>query len=869
MKKLFLVYLLLLSQLAWAQDPSSWGQPGGDYLLTGARIMVAPGRTVQKGNIHVVDGKIAEVGVGVRGNPGSRRVDLSGRVVHAGFIDPYVTGDRVGLEQESGTPVSGEHPRVHDDYRVDEYLELEKETFEELRELGFVALAVAPTHGIFRGQSAVYRASEGSESLIRPAAYSVVKFAQLGWDKLKGENYPLSYMGCVALFRQTLLDAEWYERARTKQGFVANPPRRSSNLESLAAVRKGKRLLLAESNSFVDVLRLLNVLAESGVSRSALVLSGEEWKALSWLEDSTREGQAFIVPLNFPKDPELDNGLGQEDRELEILRGWYFAPANPRWLRERGLEFSFTTHGLKSLDDFPQRVREAVAAGLSEADALAALTTEPAELLGLERDYGTVEKGKSASFVIREGGPFAEESVIREVWVDGRRYLDYKTLVEGEKPEKEEYRVRDFIRASNYSSPPSILPSPHSPAAVLVKNVTVWTQGAQGVLPSADVLVRNGKVASVGSGLSSTGAEVIDGTGLHLTPGIIDAHSHTAVDGMVNEPGANVTAMVRMKDVLNPFDHDLYLQLASGVTTANILHGSANAIGGQSITCKWRLGEPPEKMVFEEAPEGIKFALGENPKQSNWGDAHRTRYPQSRMGVTELIRSSFLSARNYAKLKAEGKNPKPDLKLEALLEVLNRKRLVHCHSYRQDEILALMRVAEEVGFKVDVFQHVLEGYKVADQLVKHGAAASTFADWWAYKVEVEDAIPHNASLLTEAGVNTTVNSDSPDLARRLNTEAAKSRRYGNMSETEAMNLITRNGAYQLGILEHTGTIERGKDADFVLWSDHPLTQNAIVLETWIDGKRYFRRADEAGRVARLRSERQRYLAALNSEKEEK
>jgi imidazolonepropionase-like amidohydrolase len=320
-----------------------------------------------------------------------------------------------------------------------------------------------------------------------------------------------------------------------------------------------------------------------------------------------------------------------------------------------------------------------------------------------------------------------------------------------------------------------------------------------------------------------------------------------------------------MKDVLDPFDHDIYLQLASGVTAVNILHGSANAIGGQSITCKWRLGEPPDALVMGNAPEGIKFALGENPKQSNWGDEHQSRYPQSRMGVIELIRGAFVSARNYETLRAAGKNPKPDLVLDALVEVLAGKRLVHCHSYRQDEILALIRAADEIGFKVNVFQHVLEGYKVAKAMAEHGAAASTFADWWAYKVEVEDAIPFNASLMDEAGVNVSINSDSDDLARRLNTEAAKSIRYGGMTEEKALDMITKNPARQLGILDFTGTLTPGKDGDFVVWSGHPLTQEARVLETWIDGKRYFQRSQESSRVSALDKERRTYLAALKSE----
>ena len=269
------------------------------------------------------------------------------------------------------------------------------------------------------------------------------------------------------------------------------------------------------------------------------------------------------------------------------------------------------------------------------------------------------------------------------------------------------------------------------------------------------------------------------------------------------------------------------------------------------------------------APGGIKFALGENPKQSNWGDEHVVRYPQSRLGVNELIHGSFAAAKNYRAQKLAGEDPEPDLALEALVEVLEGKRLIHCHSYRQDEILALIRLADQEGFKVATFQHVLEGYKVADEIAAHGAGASTFADWWEYKVEVEDAIPYNASMMAERGVVVSVNSDSSDLARRLNTEAGKSVRYGEMSEPEALALVTRNPAIQLGIADRVGTLAAGKDGDFALWSADPLSQEAVCLETWIEGKRYFQQSAEAARVAALQAERERLLKLVEKKKEEK
>lgn len=834
--------------------------------------MIAPGKTLDRANLHVRHGKIEAVGPQVTGSPESVRIDIEGAVVHAGYLDPYVPGEKLGLERdrfENGKPNSGAHPQLHDDLRVSDVLSLEDDALEGYRKLGFVAVAVAPQRGLLRGQAALYTTIDGSssEALVSPSVYSTLKFEELGWGKLDGENYPLSLMGCVALFRQTFLELDWYLKARATEGFTSEKPAISANLASLVAVQEGSRLLLGESNDFVDGLRLLSLYRELGLKRGAVVLSGEEWRELSWLKQSVRPHDRFIVPLDFPKDPELEDGLGQRDAELDLLRRWYYGPANPKWLHENGLNFSFTTFRLKDLNELSDRLREALAAGLPESAALAALTTEPASLLGVSKEFGTLEPGKSASFVVRDGAPFGEKSAIREIWVAGKRYPDYETIAKGKSSKPEEVSSRDFISPSNYRVRPKLLPEPYVPKSVLFKNTTVWTQSQAGVLDSADVMVRDGRIVSVGKELRGDGAHIVDGTGLHLTPGLVDCHSHTAVQGMVNEPGAAVTSMVRMKDVIDPFDHDIYLQLASGVTSTNILHGSANAIGGQSITCKWRYGSHAEGLIFKAAPEGIKFALGENPKQSNWGDAHQSRYPQTRMGVIELIRGSFVAAHNYRRLKNQGQNPRPDLKLEALLEVLDGKRLVHCHSYRQDEILALLRTAEEVGFKVNVFQHVLEGYKVAKELAEHGAACSTFADWWAYKTEVEDAIPQNASLLHQAGVSVSINSDSDDLARRLNTEAAKSLRYGEMTEAQALDMITRNPAQQLGISAKVGSVEVGMDADLVLWSDHPLKQNSLVLETWIDGARYFQRAQEQSRVDGLQAERERYVSALKGGEE--
>jgi len=336
----------------------------------------------------------------------------------------------------------------------------------------------------------------------------------------------------------------------------------------------------------------------------------------------------------------------------------------------------------------------------------------------------------------------------------------------------------------------------------------------------------------------------------HITPGLIDCHSHTAIDGDVNEGTQTISAEVRIGDVVDGNDIDLYRQLAGGLTCANLLHGSANAIGGHNQVIKLRWGGTPEGLKFKQAPQGIKFALGENPKQSNWGDRFTIRYPQTRMGVEEIIRDEFQAAREYEKRWKEyqkskrGMPPRKDFELEAIVEVLNGLRLVHSHSYRQDEILMLMRLAEEYGFRVATFQHVLEGYMVADAMAQHGAGGSCFSDWWAYKFEVYDAIPYNGALMHDEGVVVSFNSDSNEMARRLNTEAAKAVKYGEVSPEEALKFVTLNPAKQLKIDRWVGSLEPGKDADLVLWSGDPLSTYSVCLQTWIDGAKYFDREED-------------------------
>jgi imidazolonepropionase-like amidohydrolase len=395
---------------------------------------------------------------------------------------------------------------------------------------------------------------------------------------------------------------------------------------------------------------------------------------------------------------------------------------------------------------------------------------------------------------------------------------------------------------------------PSEPAPViLIQNATILTV-SHGSIEHGSILIRDGKIAEIGASVKAPkDAQVIDAGGQFVMPGIIDCHSHIAVDGDVNEGSIAVSSIANIADVLNPDDIDIYRDLAGGVTVANVLHGSANPIGGQTLVIKLRWGQPTSKLPFEGALPGIKFALGENPKHSNFGGRGASaRYPATRMGVEETIRSAFAEARDYKaawdvynkRTSAGGKNlipPRRDLRLDPLVEVLEGKRYVHSHCYREDEILMLLRVAKEFGFKVRTFQHILEGYKVADELAAAGVGASTFSDWWGYKVEASNAIPYNAALMTRRGVVVSINSDDAAEATHLNQEAAKSMKFGGLSHDEALKLVTLNPAMQLGIDKRVGSIDAGKDADLVIYNHDPLSAYAVVQKTLIDGRVYFDR----------------------------
>lgn len=408
---------------------------------------------------------------------------------------------------------------------------------------------------------------------------------------------------------------------------------------------------------------------------------------------------------------------------------------------------------------------------------------------------------------------------------------------------------------------------------ILIRNATVWTNEKDGVLKETDVLIKNGKIAAVGKNLSDASARVIDGTGKHVTPGIIDEHSHIAA-ASINEGAQSVTSEVRIADNLNPDDINIYRQLSGGVTSSHILHGSANVIGGQTQLIKLRWGANDEDLKFKNWTGQIKFALGENVKRSSSTQGN-IRYPDTRMGVEQVLVDAFTRAKDYKKAWQDYNNakdkkglavPRRDLELDALAEILDNKRFITCHSYVQSEINSSMHVAEQMGYKYNTFTHILEGYKVADKMKAHGANASTFSDWWAYKMEVEDAIPYNAAIMHKVGLNVAINSDDAEMARRLNQEAAKIVKYGGVSEEDALKMVTLNPAKMLHVEDRVGSLKPGKDGDVVVWSDHPLSIYAKSLYTIVDGTVYFDREKDAQMQKLVDNERNRLIRKMNGEK---
>ncbi|OAV43715.1 amidohydrolase family protein [Lewinella sp. 4G2] len=932
-----------------------YDQRDGHYAFTNATIHVSPDRVIENGTLVIRKGKIVSVSASSGAAAGAVEVDLKGKHIYPSFIEAY--GDLGMPEVKRGGGGWGDPPQtdtktegafswnqaLRSETDAARLFTIDKKEAKAYREAGFGTVSTHHHDGISRGTAAVVSTAATTENdvILKTNVAHHLSFSK-GSSK---QNYPSSRMGAMALLRQSYLDGEWYARQRGEE----------TNL-SVEAWNKAQSLpQIFEVGNWQDALRADMVGDEFG-KQYIIKGGGDEYERIAALKAA---GATLILPLDFPKAYDVTDPFAADLVTLGQLRHWERAPGNAGMVAKAGIDFLLTSDDLKKKSDFAKALRQAVEAGLSKEAALAALTTRPAQLLGIADRIGTLENGKIATFFVTDKDYFEDGASIFQHWVQGNPYAlkelnaielgrEYQITIGGKtfngkvsgeagsqkmevmagsdttgvksklslsgglitlafQPEGEAgfYRLSGVAdERGNYSgtgrdpegsivkwsstleptgnddekkadkkdddeakpalvsqlSYPNIaygmLAEPEA-GTFLIRNATVWTNEAEGILENADVLIADGKISRVGKGLKAGRATVIDGTGKHVTSGVIDEHSHIALTS-VNESSQASSAEVQMNDVVDANDENIYRQLAGGVTVSQLLHGSANPIGGQSAIIKLRWGKTANEMIFAEADPFIKFALGENVKQSNWGDDYRVRYPQTRMGVEQIFESYFSRASEYGDALASGEVVRRDLELETLLEILNSERFISCHSYQQGEINMLMKVAERFGFTVNTFTHILEGYKVADKMAAHGAAGSTFSDWWAYKFEVNEAIPYNGAIMHEQGVLTAFNSDDAEMARRLNQEAAKAVLFGGVSEEDAWKFVTLNPAKMLHLDEHVGSLKAGKDADVVVWSDHPMSIYAKAEHTFVDGIEYFNRE----RDARLRQEVEKERNAL-------
>ena len=945
----------------------------GAYAFTNATIVVDENTTIENGTLLIKEGKIQAVGATVSVPKGYTPIDLTGKFIYPSLIDlqshygmPAVkrpSGNRFrGPEQiqskTEGAYNANEAIKTH--FNGSENFKIDKKAAGEMRKLGFGTVLTFRPDGFSRGTGAVVTLAESNENkvLLKNSASAHYSFNKGS----SGQSYPVSRMGQIALLKQTYLDAKWYGSHKTK-------PYADQTLTAFIESQPLPQFF--EAGNWMDVLRADKLGDEFGVQ---YIISSQS-DAYQRINDIKASGATLIVPLNFPAAHDVEDPIDAGRVTYKDMLHWELAPTNAGILAKNNIKFALTADGLAKKSIFMENVRKAIKNGLTEKAALKALTTTPAQILGMSNQIGSLKKGNLANLLITNGNLFKEKILIHQNWIQGIPYrlnplssndfngnytltIDGKTYqmeVSGEakspkakiivndttdikikskfskelitlsfQPEKEakgKIRLSGWTNGNgwkgrgqtvdgswiNWSATSSSAIEKKDKAdkkdmkkeeksdttlgqvifpfiafgttalpvqkSYLIKNASVWTNEADGVLDNTDVLIKNGKIAQIGSNLSANGAVEIDGTGKHLTAGIIDEHTHIAASA-INDVATN-SSMVRIGDVVDSEDADIYRALAGGVTAAQILHGSANPIGGQSALIKMRWGANPAEMKIKNADGFIKFALGENVKRSR--SQQSVRFPQTRMGVEQVFVDAFTNAleydkkwKTYLKLsnteKAKVVAPRRDLVHETMLEIINKKRFVSCHSYVQSEINMLMHVAEQFNFNINTFTHILEGYKVADKMKAHGAGGSTFSDWWNYKWEVRYAIPYNAAIMHNEGVVTAINSDDNNIGRRLNQEAAKSIKYGGMNEEDALKMVTLNPAKLLHLEDRMGSIKAGKDGDVVLWTHNPLSIYARADKTFVDGKLYFDIAEDKERRVALRKDRARIIQKMNAAK---
>ncbi len=943
------------------------------FAFTNARIYQSSGNIIHEGTLVVREGLIEQVGTNIEIPEDAWIFNLNGKTIYPGFIEMYsdaglpkIESAREEARKDINIPRAYEelvtqffsgalttkaqqgayhwNPHVRSWYDAAGHYSYDEDRVGNIRKKGFTTAHIIPPYGVFKGQTALVSLGEGSSSELVNRS-NIAQAMSFQRNSEFGRGYPTSLMGVIALMRQTFYDTKWYLEAHNN--YHEDPagvkrPEKNLSLAALIEAAHGKQPVIFSVDDEMALLRALNIASEFDINLW-IKASGKEYRRMDEIADSNFP---FIVPLDFPEKPDVDCFDKSIDLSLETLMHWELAPENPARLHESGAKIVITSAGTKNSNEFLKQLRLSVNRGLPEYAALDALTVNPAQILNIEDTHGTLEKGKTANFIITDGNIFDSDTKIEEVWIDGKLYpadkpheptaqgkwrmmvndtiaydiklkgtvgayegkfllndeeIELKNVrfdkqrisflaeegfdIEGgivrmsaqvsekhmygigekpsgkifnwkaekiddldaqEKPEDDKNNEEDdFETLSTLLYPPmeyGITETPDQPRCVLLKNATIWTQGPEGIIEEGDMLIRNGSIEDVGNDIREPrNCKVIDVSGKHVTPGLIDPHLHTSIARGVNEVGNAITSETRIKDVIDPNNVWIYRLLAGGLTTANLLHGSANPIGGQDAVIKMRWGGGPNDVIFEEATPGLKMALGENVK------GMQTRYPNTRMGTEQIIRDAFQAALDYRTQRDEkmskGLPFRKDLQLEALLEVLEGNRIVHAHAYRHDEMIKLMRIAEDFGFKITSFEHTVEGYKIADVLREHGAAAIVWTDWSSFKMEAYDAIIYNARLLAEQGVLTSLHSDNTRLATRMHWEAGKIAGTG-VNETEAMNMITLNPAKILGVDHLVGSLEEGKHADFVIWSEHPLNGFAYAEQTWIEGRKYFDRDDD-------------------------
>ena len=962
------------------------------HAFTNALIVVAPGKTIAQGTLVIRNGVIEAVGEKITPPADARIWDMRGLTLYPGLIElssdigmpkaqqaqPTSPFDAPTPTQQAEKPKGAAHWNtcMKADFNADEEFTPDAKAAEKLRSQGFTLALATPQREIFRGTSALVNLGDGSASdlVIKRRVAQNISIEQV---RGFGGGYPNSLMGIIAFIRQSCYDADWYRKAQ--EAYAKNPvgqkrPETNTALAALADALQNRLPVVMDASNDLNFFRIVKIGREFSLNL-IIVGSGQEYRRIDAVKASKIP---VVVPLSFPEAPSVEAPEEAMNVTLEDLRHFDAAPENAGRLQNAGITIALTSDKLKDPATFLAQARKAVERGLQADAALAALTTTPAKLIGADKQFGTLDAGKIANFIVTDGDLFAEKTKIREVWIDGKRYevkvppsndprgvWDVTTTIpraqrakltlkgEADKPtgsltvegkevklssvalsadrlvaslsgdsiqipgtirgsgvvgQNEMFGLGEMPDGTSFSwhatriAPPKEEPDttkpkkaematslvtfppteygrtklPDQPENILVRNATIWTQGPQGKLANADMLVTKGKIARIGTGLTAPpNAVVIDATNKHVSPGIIDAHSHTATSS-VNEGGQAITCETRIEDVIDPDDIWIYRQLAGGTTMANVLHGSANPIGGQNSIVKWRWGGSADDLVMAGAPPGVKFALGENVKQSNVSTTGRGpgRYPQTRMGVEQLIRDRFQTALDYEREWKEWEkdrtkiSPRRDLELDCLLEIVKGQRRIHAHGYRQDEMLMLMRLAEDFGIRIASFEHVLEGYKIADVMAKHGVGGSAFSDWWAYKIEAWDAIPGNGPLMHSQGVVVAYSSDDAQLASRLNWDAAKAIKFG-LSEEEAFKFVTINPAKQLKIDKWVGSLEVGKDADFVIWNGSPLSTYSKCEQTWVDGMKYFDIQEDRKMQEQIIKERAELIQKILAAKKER